>query len=261
PMALRPQVRAVVTLATPHYGTPLADFFDALGLENLLGFAGGLGSKWSTEERIRNAAIYLEKRHDKIERVVPETFRGEFTRLVEAFAAATADEVEGVQTYLSSLRDRRGALRRLRVKAMRRFNRKVTDAPDVRYLSYVTGIEPPKSREFGVALFSLSAFLATGWWSRNDLPPYPNDGIVPPDKIIPIDGKALPDDAAPIKLSRKLSDGVVPSASQFWGEFGGYVAIDHHSVIGLMERLPQPAFHEFGRDAFYARIAATLLNA
>jgi hypothetical protein len=78
--------------------------------------------------------------------------------------------------------------------------------------------------------------------------------VVPADRVISVFPDAGAADAD-VTLSPRLSDGVVPSASQFWGEFAGYVPLDHHAVIGRFDLLParEPDLHEL-----YGRVAAEL---
>jgi hypothetical protein len=78
---------------------------------------------------------------------------------------------------------------------------------------------------------------------------------VPAEQVVSVFQQPCEDGV--VTLSSKLSDGVVPSASQFWGEFGGYVPLDHHAVIGRFDLLParEPDLHEL-----YARVADVLLR-
>jgi len=236
-------VRTAISIATPHYGTPIADFYQSLRAEDMLGLVGKMAARWTTDGRLDQASKFLRERRRHIDRVLSTAGREEFARILQGVAEADLDDYTELRVYLDSLAKYRGALRRLRIRYMTRFNLRVTDDPDMRYVSFVSGAEAIRVRDVGTWLYRLGAFIAGGV-GRVALPPLPNGGVVPADQVVSVSQEMGPDNA--ITLSPKLSDGVVPSASQFWGEFAGYVPLDHHAVIGRFDLLParEPDLHE-----------------
>lgn len=255
PDALRARVRTVASIATPHHGTPIADFYQSLRAEEMLGFVGKVAARWSTDGRLDQASKFIKEQRRYIDRVLSKAGREEFARILQGVAEADADDYSELRAYLASLAKHRGALRRLRVRYMARFNDRVMDDPDMRYVSFVSGAEAVRVRDVGTWLYRLGTFIAGGG-GRVALPPLPNGGVVPAERVVSVFHEPGADKT--MILSPKLSDGVVPSASQFWGEFGGYVPLDHHAVIGRFDLLParEPDLHEL-----YSRVAEELLTA
>jgi hypothetical protein len=260
PDRVRARVRTVATLATPHYGTPLADFYSAWRAEGLLGFFAGIVSRWDVVGRLPSAAQAVQARRWTVERLLPRHAAEQFLRLAEGLTVASQEELAGVRAFLTSLVTRRGALEQLRVRPMRRFNRVVTDARDVRYVCYVTGAAPIRPVNFGTAVYALACFLASRW--PISPPETPNEGRIPADRVATLDGIPCGPDSAPVVLPPSLTDGIVPTASQFWGECRAYAPIDHHAAYGRPYDLMRvPEFDGAGLSAFYGRIAEDLLDA
>ncbi|MBM3214897.1 hypothetical protein FJZ36_08285 [Candidatus Poribacteria bacterium] len=257
PAAVRSRVRAAVTLATPNHGTPMADFYRAWRADDLFGFFAGIFAKWSTSDRIAELGRLADKHRAVIQRVLGEPQREEFLRFVEGLLIATKEERESIQGFLDSIARSRGALEQLRVRSMRVFNERVTDDPGLRYVSFIAGTEPIPPSNFGTALFALGWFITTR--RKPALPPPPDDGRVPPPKVCSLDGSPLPPDASPVVISAKLSDAVVPTISQYWGELGGYAPVDHHAACGKPHHMMRvPEFAGEGVRALYGRIANAL---
>ncbi len=252
PDDLRARVQTVVTLSTPHYGTPIADFYQSLRAEDMLGFLGRLAARWSTDGRLDQASRFIKEHRRHIDRVLSTAGREEFARILQGVAAADPEDYSEVRAYLTSLARYRGALRRLRVHYMGRFNDRIVDDPDMRYVSFVSGAEPVRARDMETLIYRLGTFIAGGV-GRLAIPALPDGGVIPARQVI----SAFPetDTNDDLTLPPKLSDGVVPSSSQFWGEFAGYVPLDHHAVIGRFDLLParEPDLREL-----YGRVAAEL---
>lgn len=252
PPAVRKRVRTLLTLATPHRGTPLADFYRAWRADDLLGFFAGVLARWTTSERLGEVSRFARRHRTLLERFLPSSQRESFFRVVEGFLVATPEERESVRRFLESLNRNRGALDQLRVNRMPAFNENVPDAEDVRYLSYVTGAEPIPPRNFGTALYALGAFLNAR---------FPGEGRrIPPEKVCTLDGRPMSSLEPSVFLPPTLSDAVVPTASQFWGEFRGYAPVDHHAAYGRpFDLMRVPEFAGKGLAAFYERIGNDLM--
>ncbi len=253
PDGLRARVRTSVSIATPHYGTPIADFYQSLRAEELMSFVGKVAARWSTDGRLDQASRFIAEHHRHIDRVLSKAGREEFARILQGIVGSNADDYSELRAYLTSLARYRGALRRLRIRYMARFNDRVTDDPDMRYISYVSGAEAVRVKDVGTWIYRLGTFIAGGV-GKVALPPLPNGGVVRGEQVVSVFERG--DGDVSLTLPAKLSDGVVPSASQFWGEFGGYVPLDHHAVIGRFDLLParEPDLQEL-----YSRIAAEVL--
>ena len=59
-------------------------------------------------------------------------------------------------------------------------------------------------------------------------------------------------------MNAALSDGVVPSLSQVWGELGGYVPVDHHAVVGRFDLLQLREFRQTAFRRLWTSIAEVL---
>lgn len=218
PDDLRGRVLTLVSISTPHHGTPTADFYQSLRAEDMLGLVGKLAARWSTDGRLDQASKFIKEQRRHIDRVLSRAGREEFARILQGVAEADPADYTELRAYLSSLARHRGALRRLRVRYMARFNDRVVDDPDMRYVCFVSGAEPVRGRDVGTWLYRLGAFIA-GSGGRAALPPLPNGGVVPAEQVVSVFQQPCEDGV--VTLSSKLSDGVVPSASQFWGNSAG----------------------------------------
>lgn len=251
PPTVRKRVRTLLTLATPHRGTPLADFYRGWRADDLLGFLAGFFAKWTTSERLEKFGRLVHRHQKTLERFLPSSQRESFLRMGEGLLIATPEERESVRRFLESLSRNRGALDQLRVCRMRAFNESVPDADDIRYLSYVTGVEPIPPRNLGTILYAIGAFINARFPGE--------ERQIPPEKVCTLDGQPKSPLEPPVVLSPTLSDGIVPTASQFWGEFRGYAPIDHHAAYGRpFDLMRVPEFAGKGLTAFYERIGNDL---
>lgn len=223
--ALQGKIASITTIATPHYGTPLADFFDWIGAERLLALAGTIGATipWSWFSFLTDVPIVRDIRDSGlgILKAVAGLTSTLLEGLVDLVAAAwTAGAGAVLYEYFDRMARHQGALRQLtQSRGPYRFRE------GIRCFSYLTGAPPtgdgmPLSR----ALYSL-LYRITGQLREDHFPP------LPPCMAI---AGGIPD----------LNDGVVPTRSMVWGQCLGYLPGDHMDIIGhpnLLEPINPPS--------------------
>jgi len=221
-------VRALVTVATPHYGTPLADLFNSLLGQNLL--------------RILSLATIYTLRSGRL----PISVVLRLARLLRGRGARPAGVID--QLYLELLGDFSSARRRvvedflnhvftdqdlvpqIAPASMDLFNASTRNRPGVRYGCVVTQARRPGLRSLARAgldpyaqashaLFVVLYRLSSGM-PRDRRPRVTMEHA---DVLRRTFGR-IPDEAA--------NDGIVPSLSQVWGDLVAGAWADHHDVIG-----------------------------
>jgi hypothetical protein len=230
PLAAR--VRSVVTLATPHYGTPVAAFFSSLLGQQLL-------------EVLSTATSYV-LRTGRLPADVLARLAGFFMRLATSSDPAPSDSIKKLRDRILGdfSAERRGSLEsfvgliardqdllpQITPATIDIFNASAQDRPGVRYGAVVT-----QSRGAGVR-----SFLSAG------LSPYAHANhalyvcISQLAARVPSDRPPALTDAQRSALVRffgappalRANDGIVPTLSQPWGEVLRGVWADHLDVIG-----------------------------
>jgi triacylglycerol lipase len=232
PVARR--VRTVVTVATPHYGTPLASFFATMlgqRLLQLLTLATAYGLRFGhvpLSFLLKLGAVFLR---------VDDVFGWRNNLLDQLFdqllARFTSDRRAMVEGFLKEVGEDQALMMQLTPDSMDMFNAAATDRPGVRYGSVLTRVEPPRlgtrmaigldpyaQATYGIfeilhgrtagmkASHAFDAGSAAYGFIREQL------GMIP-----------SPDD----------NDGIVPTLSQAWGRPLAAVNADHLDVIGHFE--------------------------
>jgi triacylglycerol lipase len=225
-------VRAVVTVASPHHGTPLAQHFTSLFGQKLLALLS-----LATVYTLRTGRL-------------PIGFVLRLARLLRRPGARPAGVVD--QLFLQLLGDFSGKRRRaieeffrtvgsdhglgaqLSPTKMVAFNASTPDRAGVRYVSVVTRARAPGVRSlvragFGPyaqathALFAVLYRFAAG---------RPGD---PPKILLPAQAELLRSAYGRLP-DHRANDGIVPTLSQVWGDVLCAVWADHHDVIGHFHR-------------------------
>jgi triacylglycerol lipase len=226
------RVRAVVTVATPHHGTPLAQHFTSLFGQKLLALLS-----LATVYTLRTGRL-------------PISFVLRLARLLRRPGARPVGVVD--QLFLQLLGDFSGKRRRaieeffrtvgsdhglgaqLSPAMMEAFNAATPDRAGLRYGSVVTRARAPGLRTlvraglgpYAQATHALFAVLYRFAAGR------PSD---PPSRLALADVEAL--QRAYGKLpDHRANDGIVPTLSQLWGDVIAAVWADHHDVIGHFHR-------------------------
>jgi triacylglycerol esterase/lipase EstA (alpha/beta hydrolase family) len=223
------RTRNIITVSTPHFGTPLANFFTSLQGRNLLQLLAVLATSDQGRYSIfvaAQATSILARIDDRLGR--RETFLDYVaSRLLEQVTPRTDDPF---WDFLRDISADQGAIIQLTPEGMNLYNAAVTDRDGVRYSAVVSAAPSPRLRllpEMGsveratrYALFSVLHTL-TGREHRHY--PYPS----PPPSAATDLSRDLP-----FSISASTSDGVVPTLSQVYGEVVQTVVADHLDVVG-----------------------------
>lgn len=227
--SLARRVKAVVTLATPHMGTPMASLFNSVFGQNLL-FAMTLGMIYS----LRFGRLPLRAVAELIGLVVhfdrrlglEDTIREQFYE--ELFRDFDAERREAIHEFLNHIRRDRNLVGQLTPGAIDLFNASTTDREGVRYGSVITRAARPSLR--GMAELRLNPYahgqhiffrLLQGVTGQNshyfDLRSGQEQLFLRAYGDIP---------------TGRSNDGVVPTLSQIWGEIIHVTWADHLDICG-----------------------------
>jgi hypothetical protein len=227
------RLRSVTTINTPHYGTPLATFFATVNGQRLLYAISAL-----TVAALKLGAPPLAA----TSALVAAFGRGASSRLLGLeldLVDRTADAIIKVldeassrelRAWLRLLRDDQGGIVQLTPEAMDLFQASVRDRPSVKYQCVATYVpEAGLFDRFSTVRSPWLALSATlfgvlhGITARHDdhYPCAPRERQI--ERLRALLGEVLPLTA---------SDGIVPLASQLWGEIAWIGRADHLDVVG-----------------------------
>jgi triacylglycerol lipase len=234
---LASQLRNVVTIASPHYGTPLANFFTTIYGKQLLYFVTLLVFVGLWRRPISAAAGILGLGYRVADLVgLNETMMKQLTnQLLRDFTPARQKEV---REFLNSILDDVSLMMQLTPESMDVINSTLQPLEGVRHVSYgTTAPSPVRTLLRKTALRDLLTPVGTVLYGTlHTLTAQVEPGYTYHPAIDAKDlftGLRLPFD-----LEASSSDGVVPSLSQIHGEFRGFVKADHLDVIGHYLRGP-----------------------
>jgi hypothetical protein len=257
-LAWRVRVRSVVTLNTPHHGTPLAAFFTTVSGTRLLTLLSlltvttlGVGAPGLSALSSLVAAI------GSFDEVLGIDLRliDRATDVVLRFIGDRGREE--VAQWLEGIRHDQGGILQITPEAMDLFNAVTADAPGVFYGCVATASPPPTPvRLARQARSPFSAFTATAYSTIYGVTSRP----------VARYGYPAPDAASAAQLTAALGgnvddswcDGVVPTCSMLWGELLWAGKGDHLDVVGHFRDDEAPAVHvdwltsgaSFGRYRF-----------
>ncbi len=260
--------RSVITVATPHHGTPLANFFTSLNGRYLLQLLTILAT--STEGRYSiffasKVLGLLAKIDDPILRkhnLLDELSNRLFDRL-------TLDPKDPIWRFLKEVASDQGAIIQLTPEGIRLFNAATADRETVRYRCVITVAPPPRIfnqrylHSLDRTLFYLIFNFLYAVTSREHRHyPYP----------ICEDGEAAMRlfKTLPFEIDPKSNDGIVPTLSQRWGDPIDVVVSDHLDIVGQFRDKNEPfrdwlpAGTLFDGDRFehvWGKIAAAIKSA
>jgi len=252
-------VRSVISVATPHRGTAVASFFDSLFGEQLLGL-------------LSVATIYT-LRHGPLPLSVLLKLGALFSRLDdhlgfrntvvdhlfdELLRDFTPDRRRGIEDLLGQMHRDASLLAQLTPASAVLVNTLMTDRPRTRYASVVCATPPPGLRSVLAGGFDpyaqathalyLALYRVTGRTRSVTL-----EHLSEADRVTLARGLGFP-------LTDTVNDGIVPLASQPWGEIIHVTNADHLDVIGHFAGADLDPPHRdwfsshstFGRDEFDA---------
>ncbi len=232
PEPLAAQVRSVVTVSAPHYGTPLAGFFSSLLGAQLLQVLSMATSyvlrtgRLPADVLVRMAAFFLRAASG-----LGSGPSGSLGRLHDRLLADFGPERRGaLQTFAEMIARDQDLLPQITPAVIDVFNAATQDRPGVRYGCVVT-----QTRGAGLRSL-LSAGLSPYAHASHTLYACLGQlaGGVPRDRLPilqPAQHAALLAGFSRLP-ARRANDGVVPTLSQVWGEVIRAVWADHLDVIG-----------------------------
>jgi hypothetical protein len=232
PQVWAPRLRTVVTMNTPHYGTPLAQFFTSVSGTRLLYalslltfttlryggppltvFSSLIAAIGSVDEALGIDIKLLDKTTDLVLRFVGDQGRDE------------------VHSWLDGIRQDQGGIVQITPEAMDIFNAAAENAEGVRYGSVATSSPPPAPVRFATRIRSpyeaLSAtiystiYTVTAREHRN----YP---CPPPSEA----NRARLESGIGREADGTITDGIVPTLSMIWGDLVWAGRADHLDVVG-----------------------------
>lgn len=234
--ALTKNLRVVVSLSGPHYGTPLANFFTTLYGKNLLYIVTLLVivGLWRRPITMLGGLMGILGKINNL-LGLDETLITQVTNdLLKDFNPSAEAEV---RQFLRSIVEDQGAMIQITPEGMDLFNATTPDNPEIRYVSYATAAPPPtqviKRFKLRHALTPLNKVLYGLLWTLTSRahsgypyhPPIRSEDFMTKRPL-------------PFTITERTSDGVVPTLSQIWGEFRGIVRADHLDSIGHYLRGP-----------------------
>lgn len=239
------RVRSVVTVSTPHRGTPLASFFTSLMGQKLLELFS-LSSIYAIRlgrMPIHALAkfVWLFSRSEPTWNMSAKEMEEVEGELLRDFSP---DRRSAITQFLHDVRSDQGLMLQLAPTAMELFNVSTPDRPDVRYGSVVTRARAP----------GLSSRLSAG------LSPYAHATRTLYDAVYRIASGMEPSKlaAASERFGPMLfegfgslptaidNDGIVPTLSQPWGQVLACARGDHLDIIGHFDDVHrQPAHRDW----------------
>jgi len=221
-------VRAVVTVATPHYGTPMADFFNNLLGQQLLRLLS-LSTIYSL--RAGRLPIGVALRLAGLLRRPGARPGGPLEQLFDDLLADFSPERRRlVERFFEALGDDQDLTAQIAPAGMDVFNASTDDRPGVRYGCVVTQARPPGVRSaLKAGLDPYAQATHALYVGLHRLAARTPPAKVPPLTLL---------QAGPLRLAYgrvpdgRANDGIVPTRSQVRGEVIRAVWADHHDVIG-----------------------------
>ena len=232
-LRIEERTRSVITVATPHFGTPLASFFTTILGRQLLELLAALATSRGGRAGLIGSAQLIGLLARAEELAGREgTFLAFLTRTVLDRATDAGDDL---WTYLREMGSDQGALVQLMPEAMHLFNASVTEDEAIHYGSLLT-IAPPPPAAYGgdnplslgrAALASAFSFLYALTAREHRQYPYPD-----PAEEISLRHRS----DVPLPLDAGSNDGIVPTLSQIHGHVIDLVVADHLDIVGQFDR-------------------------
>lgn len=226
------RVRTVTSIATPHYGTPLAYFFTTLAGTRLLEALSLL-----TYFTLRaggpplTALAPLIVSMGRMERAFGLDIRV-LERTIDLLHTFLGDEGRAeVQQWIGGIRRDQGAIIQLTPESMDIFNAGIEDNPNVRYGCVVTRMPPPGPVRLLRDLRSPASALSALIFSTLYVGAGRTSKVYPPPNPAPEVRQYL-EEALGRTLDNSLNDGLVPTGSMIWGDVVWGGTADHLDILG-----------------------------
>jgi len=219
-------LRAIVTVATPHFGTPLAHLFSSLFGQQLLKLLS-LSTIYALRAGRLPISVVLRLAGVFRKREAPASVVDQlWAQLLHDFSADRRRAIEEFFTEVGSDRD---LVEQITPAGAAAFNASTPNRPGVRYGCVITRARPPGVRSFLRAGIDPYAHATHGLF----VPLYrlasrtrANQVHVPRDRIRAISR------AYQSRVDARSNDGMVPTLSQVWGDGIRAAWADHHDIIG-----------------------------
>jgi triacylglycerol esterase/lipase EstA (alpha/beta hydrolase family) len=225
-------VRAVVGVAAPHHGTPLAQHFTSLLGSQLLKLLS-LATVYSL--RTGRLPVGVALRLARLLRRRDSTPTGVVDQLfLQLLSDFTGKRRRAIEEFFSSVHSDQGLVPQLAPGAMELFNAATVDRPGVRYGEVITRARPPGLRSLtraglsGYAQTTHALYVVLYRLARG------RSGD-PTGKLSPEHRKFLRRAYGSIP-DHRANDGIVPTLSQVRGQLVAAVWADHHDVLGHFHR-------------------------
>jgi hypothetical protein len=213
-------VRAVVTVATPHRGTPVAHFFNNLLGQQILKLLSISTMYTLRAGRLPVGAVLrllklIRSPGARAQGVVEQIF-------AELVADFSIDRRRAIEEFFLSIRGDQDLVAQITPAAMELFNASTQDRLTVRYGCVVTRAHPPglaSAVRAGVGLYAQATHAV--YVALHRIAHGGARSTAPGRRDAP---------ASPADLQG--NDGIVPTASQLWGDLIAAVWADHLDVIG-----------------------------
>lgn len=240
---IRARLASVVTISTPHYGTPLARFFAtvsgarllyaislmtvttlSVGAPPLAAISTILASLQGLDSAVGVRVSLYDEGMRMLLRMLGDKGRAEVTR------------------WLEGIGDDQGALAQLTPEAMDMFNVGITNAPGVRYGSIVNASPAPKPRNLASQLrYPLDALSAPIYATIYGVTASEHARYRSPAPDTRTRDRFL--ERMPFEVTGRANDGVVPALSMVWGDVIWAGPADHLDVIGHFHGGPSARDH------------------
>jgi hypothetical protein len=259
--------RTAISMATPHYGTPLANHFVTIQGQTLLLVLSALATSGHGRGTILAAAKAMSmaaRLDDWLGRRI-----GPLDRIAEGLLRRIRfDRRDPVWKYLGEIERDQGAVLQLTPEGIDLFNAAVADRPGVRYCCVVAGVRKPREAlaakaladpEY-LALRALFRLLHALTARPHPRYPYPKPGRASQRRL---------DRGLGFRATPAVNDGVVPTLSQLHGRLLHVAHADHLDVVGhytlaggrTADWLPSGAgFTPAGFDACWEAVAAAIAD-
>jgi triacylglycerol lipase len=227
---LAARVRSVVTIATPHHGTPLASFFTTLRGQQLLQLLSLLTIYMLHFGHLPLAGLlWMGSRFVRLGDVIAnsELLDELFGRLLEDFTAARR---RSLRAMLRDVVHDQALMLQLTPEAMQVFNASVLPRPGVRYGAVVAeAARPTLCSTIAVGLDPAAQVTHAIYGALYQLAAATPRHLSP--RLTPEVTRALRH-AYGVTPSAVANDGIVPTRSQAWGRVVHAAVADHLDVLG-----------------------------
>lgn len=225
------RVQSVVTVASPHRGTPLAATFDSVFGQRVLQVLS-LATMYvlrygrlplSAVLRMGSTLVRLDSRmgggQDPIDQL--------FGELLHDFSD---ERQQAIREFFTEVGEDQALLAQLTLPGMDVFNATTRDQPEVRYGCVLTRGRPPGFR----------STMASGLGAYAQASHALYVALYRLAAQTPLERASKPDHPQIVAMRQawgdtpdlRANDGIVPTLSQLWGEVICAVVADHHDVIG-----------------------------